>query len=85
MQTLKGKLPKVLITVQHTAYVTSCLPSDSSTSDDQEVAAQWAEEDHDNSDCSNIAYIATDDLKEIERSLAMSTFLHGMFVGIKRC
>lgn len=81
VQILNDKHPKSLTPVLDMAYVTSRLQSDSSTSNDEEVTTQWPQEDDEESDCSHIAYIAIDDLREIYCSLSNSSFIHGITEG----
>lgn len=53
-----------------------CTTDDQTTANEEEIEAEWAEEEFNNTD-SSLAFMATEYLADIERNLTTSSFLHG--------
>lgn len=72
---LENKQPKDLLTIEDLDYITTQLCSDASEED--EISAQWAQGIED-SDDSDLVFIARDDLCGIEQTLSNSAFALAM-------
>lgn len=74
---LKEKLPSALITIADVVHIVEqCNEEKGSTSNENDIMAEWAEEDE-GTDDSTLTFIAEHDLFSIEESLDTSSFLHG--------
>lgn len=57
-------------------FVDMCTTDEKTTANEDEIEAEWAEEEDDDTD-SSLAFMETEDVADIERNLTTSSFLHG--------